>query len=69
MGHAPLHAVVPARREVTVQSFPVIPGRRHSASKTRVNALMAADPESRNEHGGCFWIPGSQPSAAPRNDA
>jgi hypothetical protein len=25
----------------------VIPGRRHSASKTRVNALLAPDPESR----------------------
>ena len=35
----------------------VIPGRRE-----------VPDPESRCEHGICFWIPGSLAALAPRND-
>jgi len=31
------------------------------------DGASAPDPESRCRHGACFWIPGSQPSAAPRN--
>ncbi len=32
----------------------VIPGRRYTASKARVNALMAPDPESRNKGRTCL---------------
>src|SRR5262245_46884485 len=35
----------------------VIPGPR-----------AARDPESRDRHGACLWIPGSRASLAPRND-
>jgi hypothetical protein len=39
----------------------VIQGRAHSASKTRVNALVGANPESRCKHRDHFWIPGPAP--------
>ena len=50
---------------VRLQHTPVIRGRRHSASKTRVNALMAPDPESRRTLIARFWIPGSRFQRAP----
>jgi len=38
----------------------VIPGRRtRIGASRRPGAGSAPDPESRCEHGSCFWIPGS----------
>src|SRR5262249_37184030 len=65
-GHdAFLHRAFPSGMAGT---SPAMTEKSATTSQSFRDGASAPDPESRCRHGARFWIPGSQPSAAPRND-